>query len=267
MFRTEHPEAWSFHQYTSRFPHNIHGLNPPTYEIAPFKEDFTSITVELPQPQPGSVPFGECICSRQSCRSFTGGGITTQDLSNILFAGYGITGKAELQGEFLERPVPSGGGLYPLELYIIVQTMNGLESGIYHYVPLGHFLETIQEVKLPTLLTSELYLGQPYLTTASIIIVMTAIVERSMWKYEDRGYRYILFEAGHVAQNLNLAATSLELGSLNLGGFFDEDVKKLLKLDGEFEIPLYSVAIGLPGTGNRAELRQPPIKDAKFRRY
>jgi hypothetical protein len=88
-----------------------------------------------------------------------------------------------------------------------------------------------------------MFLGQPYLVNAAAIIVITAVVQRSLWKYEDRGYRYILLEAGHVAQNINLCAEGMGLASLNLGGFFDEDVMALLRLDQDREIVVYGVGL------------------------
>jgi SagB-type dehydrogenase family enzyme len=108
----------------------------------------------------------------------------------------------EIGHEFCERPVPSGGGLYPLELSVLVQRIEGLGAGVYHYVPLGHRLELVRGDALPSMLTAELFLGQPYLIDAAAVIAISAVIERSFWKYEDRGYRYALLEAGHVAQNV-----------------------------------------------------------------
>jgi SagB-type dehydrogenase family enzyme len=95
------------------------------------------------------------------------------------------------------------------------------------------------------------------LRDAAVIVVLTTVLERSLWKYGDRGYRYQLLEAGHVAQNLNLVATALGLGSFNIGGFFDSDLANLLGLDIEEEIPLYGIALGTPFTDDRTDLRQP----------
>ena len=98
-----------------------------------------------------------------------------------------MLGTIDLWGEFCERPVPSGGGLYPLELYVLTQRVDELFGGAYHYVPLTHTLEVVRPDPLPSLLTAEMFLGQPYLSAAAAVIVLTAVVERSLWKYEDRG--------------------------------------------------------------------------------
>ena len=78
-----------------------------------------------------------------------------------------------------------------------------------------------------------------------------------MWKYADRGYRYILFEAGHCAQNINLLSLALNLGTLNLGGFFDSTLSDLLKLDEDEEVPLYCIALGYPKNESKAMNRMP----------
>ncbi len=267
MFREKHPIAWSYHRQTSRWPFNMHGLNPPDCETPPFKEDLEARTLDLPEPSLPAVSLDLAIRARLSCRRFLPDSIELAQLGDLLYAAYGVLGSLELGGEFLERPVPSGGGLYPLELYILAQRVRDLVGGAYHYVPLGHRLEFIHPYPLPTLLTSELFLGQPYLIEAAAIVVIGAVVERSMWKYEDRGYRYILLEAGHVAQNLNLCAAATGLASLNLGGFFDEDLLRLLRMDLDREIVLYAVALGQPATTDRGVARQPSSDPNPFRQY
>jgi SagB-type dehydrogenase family enzyme len=110
---------------------------------------------------------------------------------------------------------------------------------------------------LPRPLLGDLFMGQPYIGDAAAVIVLTTVLERTLWKYSDRGYRYILLEAGHVAQNLNLVASGLGLGALNLGGFFDANLAALLGLDPEAEVPLYGIAVGTPGDEERNQRRQP----------
>jgi SagB-type dehydrogenase family enzyme len=87
-----------------------------------------------------------------------------------------------------------------------------------------------------------LFSNVPY--DASIVIFVTAIFERSTFKYGERGYRFVLLEAGHVAQNVSLAATGLGLGAINIGGYFDRDMDRVLGLDGVRHSTVYLVAIG-----------------------
>jgi SagB-type dehydrogenase family enzyme len=267
MFRHDHPLAWSYHRGTSRWPFNMHGLNTPAGETPQFKEDIDAEVIELDAPALPEAPLDHVLRARSSCRRFAAEPIDRAELGTLLHAAYGVLDTIDLAGEFCERPVPSGGGLYPLELYALVQHVRDLPGGVYHYVPLGHLLEVVRPDPLPSHLTSEMFLGQPYLVRAAAIIVITAVVQRSLWKYEDRGYRYILLEAGHVAQNLNLCAAALDLASLNLGGFFDEDVMTLLKADQDREIVLYGVAVGKAASADRIESRRPEEGEAGLRRY
>jgi SagB-type dehydrogenase family enzyme len=182
--------------------------------------------------------------------------MTLEQLGSMLHAAYGVVEVSELGAlEFAERPVPSGGGLYPLELYVIAGRVDGLAPGVYHYVPVVRLLEQLRDGLVPRTLLTYLFMGQGYLAKASAVVVTTAVWERSLAKYGDRGYRYVLFEAGHVAQNLDLAAVALGLGALNLGGFFDDELARLLTLDVEEEMPLYATAVGVPTSDAKAEQR------------
>src|SRR5690606_23918771 len=178
MVRAKYPAAWTYHRTTSRWPHNMHGLNDPTYETAPFKEYLRSRTVALPEPATPAATLAEVLAARQSSRRFTGEAPPRAALPTVLHAGAGVIGSVDLGSEFLERPVPSGGGLYPLELYVLAQAVDGLDGGVYHYAPLGHLLEVVHDHPLPSLLTSELFLGQPYLAHAGALVVVTAVLER-----------------------------------------------------------------------------------------
>jgi SagB-type dehydrogenase family enzyme len=257
MFRDRYPLAWMFHRNTSRWPFNMQAIPDAPSQEAPHKEYFNALTFPLPEPRFPTIPLNEAISARLSCRRFTGTPLKYLELATLLKASYGIHDRIFLADvEFLERLVPSGGGLYPLELYLLVQNVESIEPGIYHYAVLHHTLEQIRNMQFPSHFTSDLFMGQPYVAKAAAIIVLAAVIERSLWKYGDRGYRYILFEAGHVAQNLNVVASAMGLGSLNLGGFFDSDMAILLGLDIEKEPPLYGVALGVPSSDDRTELRQ-----------
>jgi SagB-type dehydrogenase family enzyme len=267
VFRDDHPLAWTYHRNTCRWPFNMHGLNVPRSSMAAFKEHPGAPLIPLPPPDALTTPLGDVMVMRQSCRRFLPEAISLASLGTVLRLTYGVLGEAESFDGFLERPVPSGGALYPLELYVLVQRVQEARVGVLHYLPLVHAVEVLHDEPLPRLLTSELFLGQPYLADAAGILVISAVVERSMWKYEDRGYRYILLEAGHVAQNAILSAYGLGLAALPLGGFFDDDLGALLRLDGDHEIALYGVALGVPAPVDRNQRRLPANGDERFRRY
>jgi SagB-type dehydrogenase family enzyme len=143
-------------------------------------------------------------------------------------------------------------------LYVLARRVSGIDPGCYHYAPAVHGLERLQEELPSAAFIGDLFLGQPYVGSAALVVVLAARVARTMTKYRDRGYRYILFEAGHAAQNLNLAGVALGLGSVNLGGFFDAVLASLLGLDADVEVPLYGIAVGVPEAAlSRTARRQP----------
>jgi len=202
------------------------------------------------------MTLDELLHSRCSCRQFTAGTLPLAALASVLQAAYGVA-RQEAYGrlDFTTRTVPSGGALYPLELTLICRQVEGLASGVYHYLPGLHALECVKAVVVPAAFLTYLFMGQSQLTQAPVLGVLSAAFGRTMKKYGDRGYRYILLEAGHVMQNLNLACTSLGLGSCNIGGFFDDELAGLLGLPVAQEAVLYAVAIGMPAATGRQQQR------------
>jgi SagB-type dehydrogenase family enzyme len=139
--------------------------------------------------------------------------------------------------------VPSAGALYPIETYVVVNRVEGLSPGIYHFSVKKAQLVLITEGSLGQD-CSRAALGQAIIEGAACIFVWTAMVERSKWKYRERAYRYIYMDAGHIGQNLYLAATALGLGCCTVGAFFDEEVDQLIGIDGKSEISVYLGAVG-----------------------
>jgi SagB-type dehydrogenase family enzyme len=251
MFSLQYPVAWSFHRNTSRWSYNMRSISEEERPGAFYKEYPNVPVVMLPPDDLPDSSLKDAMNGRHSCRDFSNGYLNLVQVATILKAGYGVNNSTYrsdyLNGmEFFERPVPSGGGLYPLELYLLANRIEGVNPGIYHYAIHPPLLEQVLEVGLPRSMISTLFMGQPYVAQAAMVVILTAIPARSLWKYGDRGYRYILIEAGHVVQNINLAISALKLGSVNLGGFFDDEMVKLLDLNIEEEVPIYGTAVGIP---------------------
>lgn len=254
-FAEAQPLAWSFHRNTSRWAHNAATAAPEKYP-APAKEQPLAPLQRLPPPLPLALSLGETLAARVSCRCFAGTALPLATLGTLLHAAYGVIQRVRFGPlEYLERPLPSGGGLYPLELYVIARAVAGLAAGVWHYTPLHHGLEQLREVALPRPLVTYLFMGQDQAAEAAALMVITAVPGRSLDKYGDRGYRYLLFEAGHALQNAQLAAAALGAGSCALGGFFDSELGALLQLDPATEFPLYAATLGMPAERPRAELR------------
>ena len=193
---------------------------------------------------PLGLSLEEAITARETARGMTHCRLTLENVGTIFHHAYGIT-RDERQRGFPRafRTVPSGGSLYPLELFFHTGGVEGLSTGIYHYNAIRHNLRFLQ----PGDKSAEIAKGlvQQNLTAdAAMIIFITAMFERSVFKYGDRGYRYVLLEAGHVAQNINLVATALGLGCVNIGGYFDRQIDDLLGLDGLTHSTVYIAAIG-----------------------
>lgn len=248
MFRDKYPLAWQFHRNTN-WPNTRAGKFPESRSQTVFKEDFDVPILKLPPPRLPHQSFGSLLARCGSCRRYSAKSIDADQISALLFATYGCLSTTVI-GSFEEftRPVPSGGGLYPLEIYLIMMNCGEIAPGIYHFNPQHHHLAQLPQAALSPATVADLFLSQSFVAEVACIFVITAVVDRSMAKYQDRGYRYMLFEAGHAAQNATLAATALELGTLSLGGFFDLKLAHFLQLDPEIEIPLYAIGVGVPET-------------------
>lgn len=194
-------------------------------------------SIELPEPRKeGTTSVEEAIQDRRSVREYEDEPLSLEELSQLLWAAQGIT------GEGFKRAAPSAGALYPLEVYVLVGEVNGLDPGFYHYLPKNHSLEKIASKDFRSELTKAAY-DQSYIEEAPASLVFTAIYERTTQKYGDKGVRYVHIEAGHAAQNVYLQSGALGLGTVSVGGFEDDKVKAMLSLPEE-EQPLYIMPIG-----------------------
>jgi SagB-type dehydrogenase family enzyme len=199
--------------------------------------------VRLPPPQLPTVDLDLVFRRRRSARAFDAAPVTTAEIATLLYAAYGVTAEDERGQSY--RTAPSGGALYPLEIYAAVSRSDGLDTGLYHYDPPRHELEVVRPAVAPDALVAAS--AYPEIVGAcAVAFVVTAVFWRSRFKYGLRGYRFTLLEAGHVAQNLLLAAEAVGLGAVPLGGYYDRAVDALLRLDGVDESTLYVVCVGRP---------------------
>jgi SagB-type dehydrogenase family enzyme len=222
------------------------GQQPPLYKEYP-----DAATIALPEPAfEGGLSTEEAILARRSTRDYSGAPIQLDDLSRLLYLTSGLTG--ERWGRRY-RTAPSSGALYPIEIYPVVHNVEGLASGIYHYGYRGHRLELLRAGDFRSQVVQQ-GLMQEYLGQCSAVLFLTMIQQRMRYKYKDRTYRYGLLEAGHLGQNLYLAATSTGLGACAIGAFMDDDINAMLGLDGIEEAAVYMLAVGdAKGSGPRIE--------------
>lgn len=219
-----------------RYAQNLHEALP--YASLP--------SISLPKPQSSlNQSILETILLRKTPAKMQSCPISLEQLATLLFYAYGVT--RDNKNTFFPRPlraVPSAGGLFPLEIYFYVQNnIEKLEAGIYHYHPIYHNLRLVKQGNWEESIAKALF--QPNLVKdCAILFFITAIFNRSTFKYQERGYRYIFLEAGHLAQNLNLVATAMDLAAQNIGGYFDRDIDKLLEINGIHHSTIYLAALG-----------------------
>lgn len=254
MLRERYPQSWSFHRATSFAGIVAPPLDPVEPSEAPFKEYPGVPLLRLPRPRLPARPLADCVAKRASCRAFALEPLKLAELALLLHAAYGVLDSfRSTQEELMERPVPSPGGLYPLELYVLSERVARLPRGIFHYAPLHHGLERLGKLARP--IPPAWFLGQPFLRDVAAFVVLTARVARVLPKYGDRGLRSIYLEAGHVGQNMMLTAAARGVGALPLAGFHDEALASALALDTELELPVYAMALGVPRTRDRFAVR------------
>jgi len=194
--------------------------------------------IKLPSPKfEGEVSVEEAILRRRSVREYLDEPLTISDVAQLLWAAQGIT---EPTRKF--RAAPSAGALYPLETYVAVGRVEGLEEGVYKYNPYKHTIIKMLDVDVRGEL-AKAALGQRWVERAAIDMIITAVYERTTRKYGGRGIRYVHLEAGHAAQNIYLQAVSLKLGTVVVGAFHDETVREILKLP-KNESPIYIIPVG-----------------------
>lgn len=201
--------------------------------------------VELPAPaQGGGQPLWQVLQERASIRDYSPEALTMPEISQVLWASQGITRE---RGEWQFRTAPSAGGLYPIETYVVANRVDGLATGLYHYEVRYHRLALLREDPLIGMALTRAAMGQTMCQRAAVVLIWTAVVARSARKYGERAYRYIHMDAGHVAQNVYLAVTALELGCCVVGAFFDDEIDLVLELDGREETSIYMATIGRRG--------------------
>lgn len=190
--------------------------------------------IDLPEPLVrGEMSLEETIRARRSVRAFSRRELSREELSQLLWAAQGMT---DPQRGF--RAAPSAGATFPLETYAVTP------AAVYRYHPAGHQLEQLTAADLRPKLAAAA-LDQDCVRTAPLILVFSAVEERTTRRYGNRGRMYIHMEAGHVAQNVHLQAVAMGLGSVPVGAFEPDKVAELLVLPSS-ETVLYLIPVGQP---------------------
>ena len=179
--------------------------------------------------------------NRRSIRNYSKIPVSLAELSVLLMYTQGIregTGKTEL------RHVPSAGAQYPIETYLLVNRVEGLDPGIYRYLPLDHavvredcsgsdYLDVASATKKPEMIRD-----------SAVTFIWVACPERELWLFGERGWRYLFLDAGHICQNLYLAGEAIHCGVCAVGSFVDDEVNEAIGIDGEKEFVIYMATVG-----------------------
>jgi SagB-type dehydrogenase family enzyme len=211
---------------------------PETYKRYP---SAPRIELSTPQSEDGA-PLWDVLQRRRSERRFESQSLEEADVSQLLWAAQGIT--RARQGYGL-RTAPSAGALYPVETYLAIHAVEGVEPGIYHYAVQEHQLEQLERGDFRNQV-ARAALDQGMAGRADLVFIWTAIFERAKWKYRQRAYRYVYLDAGHIAQNVALGAVALGLGSCQIAALYDDEANALLGVDGEEESVIYMTVVGRP---------------------
>ncbi|MDI6796887.1 MAG: SagB/ThcOx family dehydrogenase [Desulfatibacillaceae bacterium] len=218
----------------------------------PFKEypKAKKIRLEAPKEPQKALSLARTLAGRSSIRRFSQKALDKETLSFLVWATAGIRGIA---GGHAFRTAPSAGALYPVETYLAVSRVNEIEPGIYHYNVKEHSLEQLGQGDFGRAVAAAA-LDQRMCLSSAVTFIFSAIFQRSKWKYRQRAFRYIYLDAGHMGQNLALAAAGMGLGTCAIGAIYDDEANAILDLDGKEESVIYMTVCGHPaGSGNDSD--------------
>lgn len=200
--------------------------------------------IDLSSPEDFSLPRTDMFAAieeRRSHRKFTSRPLTREEISILTYYTQGV--KRDLSGGASLRTVPSAGARHALETFIYLDKGKNLTRGIYHYRPDEHDLALIESGDFQQEVTRSA-LGQDHAGQAAAVFFWAADSYRMCWRYSERGYRYLHLDAGHVCQNLYLAAEAIDAGVCAIAAFDDEYTNDLLNLDGSDNFVIYMAALG-----------------------
>ncbi len=188
----------------------------------------------------GGPPVWQVLAARRSVRHYGDVPMPLEVLSQLLWSTHGITGEL---GPHQLRNAPSAGACYPIEAFVVANSVSGLEPGLYRYLTGDRALMLQRKGDVGSEI-SRAALGQKMCKQGSVTFVWTAVIPRATVRYGDRGRRYIFMDAGHVGQNMYLAATALGYGCCTIGAFEDPAMNEVLGIDGKIETAVYAASVG-----------------------
>ncbi len=197
---------------------------------------------QIPEPE---ITLRQAISQRRSLRSYSPQPLSLDELSFILWAScWARDFRSAKNIEMTMRNVPSAGSRHPFECYLLINNVENIVPGLYYYHPLKHGLIriTAPEDIADRILTG--CMDQSMVVRSAVTFILSARPYRAAWRYQQRSYRYLYVDAGHVGQNIHLAAEAVGAGACMIGAFMDETMNDCLGLDGEEEFTIYVIPVG-----------------------
>ncbi len=215
---------------------NVHAGNAPEAQINQSSMQPGKI-FDLPDPaREGHVSIEEALQLRRSIRSYTDEALSLDELGQLLWAAQGINNERGF------RTAPSAGATFPLEMFVVINNVDQLQQGIYRYFPEGHRLEFLRDEDVSEPLFRAC-LSQSMILDGGAVLVFAAVFERTTARYGQRGERYVHNEIGHAGQNVHLQAAALNLGTVVIGAYRDDEVENILQLGDQYRV-LYLMPVG-----------------------
>lgn len=203
--------------------------------LMPLSKDFSSLPIKQ--------DFLSIINERKSHRVFTSDAMSLLELSYLLWCTQGVK-EIVGNGYATKRTVPCGGARHEFETYLAVMNVEGLPSGVYHYLPLEHALECIREEEALPDKIRKLLCDQAFAGKSAVTFLWSCVCYRAEWRYSVGSHRIILQDIGHVGENLYLACTSINLGTCGVGAYLQKECDELCELDGKEEFIIYTAPVG-----------------------
>ncbi len=249
-------DARHFHYSTrnTRFTHEPAEESRKLVELAqkepppPCYKTYENDRIDLTNDQTAPVDFWSALSARRTVRNFDRSHIPFETFSQLVASTWGKTSSVDDPniGEFVLKTTPSGGARHPIEVYPVVMRVEGVDPGVYHYSVEHNALELLGKNFSEKQLV-DLCGGQAWVRDAAAVCFMTAVVDRSMWKYrQSHAYRVLLLDAGHLGQTFHLVSTALGLAPFTTAATDDQAIEQFLGLDGVSEIALYTAVAGYP---------------------
>ena len=215
----------------------------PPYEI-PLEEG--KPLIELPDPE--TIDFGgydlrQAIEERRSLRRYADETLTLEELSYLLWLTQGVK-KVDEKRHVVWRTVPSAGCRHPFETYLSINRVDGLEPGLYRYVATENKLVALRIDDTFNDELTEACANQRQVKTSAVTFIWAAVPYRTVWRYSERSYRYLYLDAGHVCQNLHLAAESINCGICAIGAYDDDAADELMGFDPPEMFVIYMASLG-----------------------